>query len=75
MLLPGPWPARRYGDDAAPDDVRLTRIARVLPELLPEPSRFELRSTKFDQAIGALLSQATQGAKLSVNDRERMTQV
>ena len=19
MLLPGPWPARRFGDDAAPD--------------------------------------------------------
>lgn len=62
-------------DDAAPDDIRLTRIARVLPELLPEPSRFELQTAKFDPALDAFLSQAVRRAPLSIQDREGATQV
>lgn len=39
-------------DDAQPDDVRLQRIARILPELLPEPSRFELPDVDVGLARG-----------------------
>jgi hypothetical protein len=67
-------------DDAPPNDVRLLRIARILPELLPDPSCFESRNTKFDEVLGALASRAVHRAPLSsaspllINDRESVTQ-
>lgn len=67
-------------DDAPPNDIRLLRVARVLPELLPDPSCFELQHSKFDQTLDAIVSQAIQRAPIpsspsqSINDREGMTQ-